>query len=302
MYLHAKTNFILYLRLRSRSKLRRLTLMCVSFSSTVRALTGRSWRSTHRRWSIFLCWTSRCQTLGRATSSLALKWDLSVSKDKHKHTENNTCKHSHAHTHMHLERHYYDKPTCPVICKLTCKWYKSHIPTQTHTLVYAEAVVRHTHSLSCTAGESDIPQQVKDDQKEKRRKVRKTCEEEETSTGSVTVRKKPGGRQQQEADLRWRASRQPEAWHPWLQPPLSLLSSPRWHSFHSHSSFLLYLPLSILTKSVTVSFCFYVHTAGSMTDVLLPDDESFQLFLPLDIKSFKPKLWSQAKVCEYSED
>lgn len=219
MYLHAKTNFILYLRLRSRSKLRRLTLMCVSFSSTVRALTGQSWRSTHRRWSIFLCWTSRCQTLGRATSSLALKWDLSVSKDKHKHTENNTCKHSHAHTRMHLERHYYDKPTCPVICKLTCKWYKSHIPTQTHTLVYAEAVVRQTHSLSCTAGESDIPQQVKDDQKEKRRKVRKTCEEEETSTGSVTVRKKPGGRQQQEADLRWRASRQPEAWHPWLQPP-----------------------------------------------------------------------------------
>lgn len=292
MYLHPKTNFILYLRLRSRSKLRRLTLMCVSFSSTVRALTGRSWRSTHRRWSIFLCWTSRCQTLGRATSSLALKWDLSVSKDKHKHTENNTCKHSHAHTRMHLERHYYDKPTCPVICKLTCKWYKSHIPTQTHTCVRRSCCETNTLALVHSWGKRHPPAS-KGRPKRKEEKSKKNL----WRGGNINGERDCEEKTWREATTRSRPEMKskPAAWGltPLTPaPPLSLLSSPRWHSFHSHSSFLLYLPLSILTKSVTVSFCFYVHTAGSMTDVLLPDDESFQLFLPLDIKSFKPNLKS----------
>lgn len=98
----------------------------------------------------------------------------------------------------------------------------------------------------------------------------------------MTVRKKPGGRQQQAADLRWRASRQHEAWHPRLQSPLSLLSSPRWRSFHSHSSFLPSIP----TKRVTLWHCF---------DVLLPDDESFQLFLPLDVIKSQTKIWSKLK-------
>lgn len=79
------------------------------FRSIVKASTGRSWRSTRHRWSIFPCWTSRCQTLGRATSSLALKWDLSVSRAKHTHTIQRT------HTH--------DKDAGSVICKLTCKWW-----------------------------------------------------------------------------------------------------------------------------------------------------------------------------------
>lgn len=63
-----------------------LMCWCLCLCSTVKASTGRSWRSTRHRWSIFLCWTSRCQTLGRATSSLGLKWDLCVSRVKHTHT------------------------------------------------------------------------------------------------------------------------------------------------------------------------------------------------------------------------
>lgn len=149
------------LKIRTNLKLCKLTAICrhvvsnfwhVSLSlclcSIVKALTGQSWRSTRHRWSIFLCWISRCQTLGRATSSLALKWDLSVSKAKntHSHTHhaqnNKTC----THTHALRDTLIYDKHTCPVICKLTCKWYETH--TQTHRHIHTQMLFWDKHALT----------------------------------------------------------------------------------------------------------------------------------------------------------
>ena len=125
-------------------------LVSVCLCSIVRASTGQSWRSTHHRWSIFLCWTSRCQTLGRATSSLALKWDLSVSKAKtHTHTrimQRTTHANTHTHTHALRDTFIYTKHTRPVICKLTCKWYETNTHTNPQTHTHADAVVRQTRT------------------------------------------------------------------------------------------------------------------------------------------------------------
>lgn len=193
----------------------------------------------------------------------------------------------HAHTHALID----DKHTCPVICKLTCKWYD----TQTHNHTHRCWCETNTHSRSRTCLGRATPSRQLMDVKQKwrgekwnkpsrrgdhrlgarpREKGRKSTRRE-CSLQNKTVFSLPAVKG---AGLRNRASWQPEAQSPpssTLSPitPLTLLSSSPLSLFSSVSPALP--PSCSSRQRVTLGRYFHFFKPSVHTVSITVDSHSF---------------------------
>lgn len=168
----------------------------------------------------------------------------------------------HAHTHALID----DKHTCPVICKLTCKWYDTHTHNHTHRC-WCET---NTHSRSRTCLGRATPSRQLMDVKQKWRGEKwnkpsrrgdhrvgaRPREKEENQPGESVLGKikqcflyqqwkGPAWETEQAGNLRPRAPHPP----PCLRLPFSLFFRPP-RCLSSHPSHLLYLPTKGHTRTL----------------------------------------------------